>query len=615
LSTLQLSIRNATTKQLAPCWILLEDSGKHVIGNFRTKNLPGFPCSGSESIELDPGEYRLRAHCGFSFEWIDVTIQLRADEKKQLDLTLKPHVDLQQRGWFCGDVHNHPKNVTPAELAAFLLARGVDYLSICQGWLVPSSSYRAHDGESLATFLSSANTERVHIRIGAEYPKTRYGHVCWFSLSPLADPHGMYDDFHDEAYYNAVPVCTEPLVHPSRQIPFKTESNFSKIVRMKQRGGISMAPHPTSWWKEGPNPKIIATNLAADYILGLFAGKLYDTLVVMGYDAEHVFYQNFWFHLLNRGHKIAGVAETDGDLTGAHSVGHLRCYSQTGSTQFNLDRYLNAVKSGRTFVTSGPLVFVSADDGILPGGTLAPGKEHTLSVEAYADADPAEYLSWLVLYRNGEVSELVDVEASRPRQLRHVFKLPAEQERAWYVVKVYGSTRPERREFVDILKYAESCRTQIHGEYKEIKQVAFTNPFYVERADYVEPGEIRPVVNGRVCCHTSGKPLKATVRVLHAGIPVMESSTDSEGRFELQLPLTDEVEIEARGYALTTLNVPVHYAPIADLLDEVIAGRWALDGGACWQPGQAPFEIFQYDRLKKLLSGGFNWEIPLTQLP
>src|SRR4029078_6546398 len=186
-----------------------------------------------------------------------------------------------------------------------------------------------------------------------------------------------------------------------------------------------------------------------------------------------------------------------------------RCYSHTGSNTFDLDEYLAAVKSGRTFMTSGPLLFVRGDDTVLPGGSLQAGRPHTFSIEAFADANPSEHLTWLVLYRNGKVAELIDVEREKPRELRHTFHLPAETERAWYVVKVYGSTRPQCREFADVMTYAERCRHEKHDEYKQIRQVAFTNPFYVEPPGYREPGELRPSICGRVICSQSGKPVQS----------------------------------------------------------------------------------------------------------
>lgn len=609
MSTIQIAVREKDT--LAPCWIEISDSAGHSIRDHGTKNIPGFPSSGRVSIEIPPGEYRLRAHRGPGYRWIDARFVLADGQTQSLEFQLEPIVDMHKRGWFCGDIHNHPRGVTPAELVRFLEAREVDYLSICQGWLVNGCSYRGHDGEALAAYLSSANTTLSRVKFGAEYPKTRYGHVCWFSIPPLSDPHGIYDDFHDSVYFNAEPCCNEPLAHPSRGVPFKNETNFSKMVRMKKRGGVSMAPHPTSWWLDKPTQKIITTNISADFVLSLFAGKLYDTLTVMGYDAEHIFYQNFWFELLNRGHKIVGVAETDGDLTSAHSIGHLRCYSHTGSDEFDLNEYLTAVKSGRTFMTSGPLLFVRGDETVFPGGSLQTGRSHTLSVEAFADANPSEYLTWLVLYRNGKVAELIDVEREKSRELRHTFHLPAETERAWYVVKIYGSTRPQRREFADVMAYAERCRHEKHDEYKQIRQVAFSNPFYVEPPEYREPEEIRPALCGRVVCSQSGKPVQSIVHVLREGFPVAEAHTDAQGRFELTMALSDELEIESRSHKCATRNIPVHFAPIADLLDEIIAGRWALDGNVSWQPGQVPFEAFQYDRLRDILSKPFQWEIAL----
>lgn len=594
-----------------PCWVTLAD------GNGRAVNdtggpYPGFPCSGTVDLELKPGSYQLIIRCGPLYRWHRREITLE-HEDLAVSVQLAEHVDLRARGWFCFDMHNHlAAPATPETIAAYLDAHAIDGVGVCQPWTCDDRSYLANDGERLARYLASGSTDSAHLYFGAEFPKTRYGHAAWFRMPILDDPRGPYADYHDTTYFDNVKDLEEPTEHPSRILAFDREWNVNKILRWKKRGGVNAALHPTSWWTDRENQKVVTTNIAVDYIYGLFAGGLYDTLVVMGYDEEHVFYQNLWFQLLNRGYRIAAVAESDGALRGKHPLGKLRQYSCIGQDRFDRDLLCDALKAGHSFMTSGPLLFVTGEDGAMPGDVMPTRKPHELHVEAYADADPDEYLTWLVLYRNGEVAEIIDVEARKPRRLEHTFRLTADVERAWYVVKVYGSTRPARREFVDIMKYAALCEHEHHQEYKEdIRQVAFTNPIYVEPEGYEQPAEIRPHVRGVVSDSETGAGLFATIHVMVAGEQIERIETDGRGAYSLALPLTAELRVESSGHAARTVNPVVHYQPMADLLDEVLAGQWALNPKTCWVPGQMPFKAFQFDRLRQLLLDGLVWNIDL----
>ncbi len=611
--TITISIIDKGTGHIVPCWMHISDANEHCVKDFSTYEMPGFPSTGREEIQLEAGSYTLQAHQASRYHWLNTNFVVNDDHEQQhFTFELELYVDLRALGWFCCDVHNHINNPQRIhEITRFMEARALDSTLLCQGWHCEEHSYRAHDGEALEEYFREHSTEHAQLYFGAEYPKTRFGHICWWYLPPLDDPRAVYDDMHDSKYFEAERHCREDLEHPRSIAPYTQEWPVNKILRWKNRGGVNAAPHPCSWWLDDKDQRIITTNITVDFIFGLFAGKLYDSLAVMGYDPEQIFYQNLWFNILNRGYKVAATAETDGNLRSHHHIGHLRQYTQIHKQSFDRDALLTGIKAGNTFCTSGPLLFVTADEGKLPGSSLDQNSDHELHVDAYADPKPDEYISWIVLYKNGQIAELLDVSDKKHKHIQHTFHIAASTERNWYVVKVYGKDTPEKKEFADIMHYCSLCKDEVHTEYQTLKQVAFTNPFYHEVPNYQEPSTLRPHIKTRIIDTLSQKGVPATIRILHLGRCIDTIETDRDGNCEFDMDLTNELEIDAHGFVMKTVNLAVHNDELADIFDEIMAGRWALDNGACYQPGQIPFEAWQFERMHALLTNTLNWDIEL----
>ena len=103
----------------------------------------------------------------------------------------------------------------------------------------------------------------------------------------------------------------------------------------------------------------------------------------------------YWYALLNCGFEIAPTA---GTASGVHPVplGHSRVYVHTGD-QFDLESWWQGLKQGRSFVTTGPMLFATLA-GRWPGErfeTKAGGDEHELEIETISE-QPVSALEVLV---------------------------------------------------------------------------------------------------------------------------------------------------------------------------------------------------------------------------
>lgn len=518
--------------------------------------------------------------------------------------------DLRKLGWYCGECHDHVNHpVTLETLTHFLEINGIDFLSLCQGWLTSRESSLAHDGAALRLFIESGSSESLQLRMGAEFPKTRFGHTCWWRFPGMNDPYGQYDSMHDKAYFDVAGISEEVSQHTTKSIPFALEPPFRKIQRWKRLNGISMAPHPTSWWLTNPNASTICTNIAVDFCYDLLGERLYDTLAVMGYDAEHVFYQNLWFHLLNEGYRISAVAETDGDIGGKHKIGDFRTYAFPPGDTFDEDLFLNAIRSGRSFLTSGPILIAKLD-GVIPPGSIIEnnGKNHVLNVEAWTTS-LNDWISWIVLYRNGKVETIIDIEANRENRVSTCFQLQPELERAWYVVKVYGKNRPDKKEQVDILNYAKLCEEEICVEYQSLDSVAFTNPFYFEPPRYKEPRIHRPSLTGRLLDDKTSDPIPGLrVNLMECDEELCTTTSTGDGCFNFgSVPLTAWLRINCGNGTVVEKSIHPDYPPLKKYFEFIYSGHWAFENKNL-QPGQVPWNVFNFDKLRQIVEK-LNWEI------
>jgi hypothetical protein len=166
--------------------------------------------------------------------------------------------------------------------------------------------------------------------------------------------------------------------------------------RQRARGGLTVAvhfPYPTA-------------ELAADMVLGrIDAVELYP-------HGEHFNTLRFydWYRYLNCGYRVPGVGGTD--KMGAYMpVGANRTYAYLGQEEFNFENWAKAVRSGNTFMTTGPLILLRADGH-------APGEEITIGAGGATVEVQAEVRSALPFHRvefvwNGKVMASHEDKAGR----------------------------------------------------------------------------------------------------------------------------------------------------------------------------------------------------------
>ena len=604
---------DAATDRPLPARVVVRDEAGKVVAT-RYEHLPGVFTADDGTFELDlaPGAHTLEV-----FHGIDHLSERRSFEVPgrggvEARVRLEPWVRLRELGWVNGDAHAHlytdAKRDDPmlATVRRICRAQGVDFLAVCQGW----AGYGDDDWkEGYAAF----SDERFLLHYGAEMPKYRTGHTFWLGLESTR---GYFADAMDETYENEYYQVARNPEWSFDTLGFPSIPDVELVPRLKEaEDAVALVPHPTSWWWQ-PRDGVekYTTNVAGHLAFSLLSGGLWDGLVVMGYDRDHYFYQDLWFHVLNEGYRLAPVAELDGGFDAATRFyyGAMRTYVRAGRDR-GMPGIVEAVRAGHTFVTSGPIVLASVDDRYQVGDVVpADGAPHLLRIQAFASGDRDDHLTYVILFRNGRIHRLWDVRESRPRSLEEAVSL-RETASAWYAIKAYGRNSDRPPEALDVMAVCDAvARGRPGPALPKESDVCLTSPFYFRPEGVADPPPLRSHVRLTVLDPESGAPIgKGTVAVQLLGRTIATHEL-GEDALELTMPVNALLVLEAPGHPTLRRSLSLDYRPYRDLLERLATGRWldAHGGRERWQPGQVPWEAFFLDEARAALAD-VEWTIRL----
>jgi hypothetical protein len=608
--TIEISETGSTGHSAA--WLQIQTEGNNNFGGwYETAGPRGFPAFSPVKIKVPVGMITITAwnsNCDQVIENVKIVNQ----NPVTCRLTLVPRFDIHKSGYFSFDSHNHldgdeEKNKPPF-IYPYCAALGIDHLDVCQLWNFRLGMEISYD--SIVRYLEKNSTPELNLRFGAESPKLRYGHTWCVNHPGLADPLGNYLKWHDADYFESlVPKDGKRIdsinlrgnLHPKWNPPFVDR------LRNKARGGFSVAAHPARWWHNGPDEIFPATNTSADLAFDLLAAQSYSGIVVMGDNKDNIFYQNLWFKMLNLGYRLTPVAESDGNVANG-SLGNLALtYAWTGEKEFNNKALTENLFAGHTMM-SGKAVMLLTADGKYPPGSVFPadGKRHTIEVEVYSEPVSDEYISYLVLYRNGRVAEKLDFRKQKKRMIKYEFQV-SEKETAWYVVKSYGKVFPENDQQFDVMGYTEQCLKNPNYDYASNTGVSFTAPIYFNSPGWKPPQSIISYIHGKIL-DQEGQPLKKTlVEIWNIDKKISELTTDDHGDFEIKAPATIDVRFILPDGRKEQQWLFYEYPPLLSLIENTYTISWVKKYPGL-QGGQMPWEAFHYNEILEVLKE-IHWTI------
>ncbi len=333
---------------------LLDDSFAYVDGTFQ--------------VELPVGDVYLEMTKGFEYAPVRRKLQIQPGQR-ELKLEINRIANLQSEGWVTADTHVHFLSPTTALLEAS--AEGLNLVNLLAAqWGDMFSNVGDITNEPLLS-----RDKNTMVWVGSENRQHILGHIGLLGQRSPVFP--MSAGGVDESYFG------DPLWN----------SMAEWADQCREGGGLVVSPH-------FPYPK---GEVAADVALGkLDAVEIWPQLSAFGAQAGHFNSLRYldWYHYLNCGYRLPVVGGTD-KMGADIAVGANRAYAYIGKEEFTFANWARAVRSGNTFVTSGPLLHFQAD-GHTPGQEITfPDGSGTIEVQASAKSFVPFHRLEIVM--NGEV--------------------------------------------------------------------------------------------------------------------------------------------------------------------------------------------------------------------
>ena len=247
---------------------------------------------------------------------------------------------------------------------------------------------------------------------------TIYGHMQFFGIHKLVQP--QYTGFDETPNSHDFPA------------------NDAMAAEAVRQGGVVTYGHPVFAGQPFPFDQDLAKGSGAarelpiDAVLGLV-----HAVDVMSYNSDKDGSAELWYKLLNCGLKLPASVGTDALLDrSTEPLGGDRVYVKTVGP-LAMNSWLDGLKSGRSFVTNGPILTLSVNDKS-SGETCELAAAGTVRVAATVESDvPFDKIELIV---NGKVAVHDEIGASDPAapRVRHLNVELSIPQSSWIALRVRG---------------------------------------------------------------------------------------------------------------------------------------------------------------------------------
>lgn len=400
---------------------------------------PLFHNAGEFQITLPEGRSSLTFVKGFEFYPEELEVEIVEGEVTELQVSLQRLTDMAAKGWYSASTHVHANYAgnlhnTLENLIMMSMAEDQD-LVLEQVANKDNRILDYHYFEPGGEAHSASIPEQVVV-VGQEFRPPFYGHIFMFGMKEhLISP--FVTGYEGTAIESLYP------------------SNTDMMLKAKRQGAVTGYVHPY--------------NGDADPLLGNLGGgkgfivdaALQTTDALEWSDANRAGFFPL-YAVWNNGLRVTATGGEDSisSLHRSKLVGSLRTYVYTGNRGLDMHAWFDAMKRGRAFVSSGPLLEFSVGTA-LPGDTVSlPEGGGTITISGRLRS--VVEMSSLLLICNGEEVERFNLGRDRTRA-DVSYELGVERS-GWCHLRTEGET---------------SDRFPMDVNYTQ----AFTNPIWLQVGD------------------------------------------------------------------------------------------------------------------------------------
>ncbi len=384
-------------------WEVNDDWFEDYGGDLKLGAQPFAYVPGSFQIELPVGECYVELNKGFEYRPLRKKLEIKPGQR-ELRLTVERGADWRKEGWVTADTHVHFLSPQTAVLEG--KAEGLNLINLLASqWGRLYTSVADITGEA-----SGCSDAETIVWVGTENRHHLLGHISM--LGTHGDP--------------VFPMCSGGPGEAYIGDPeWRALTEWARECRAKD--GVVIRPHFPSPICEEP----------AYFMLGEVDGAELRVFPDPAVGPLEQFQFQEWYRYLNCGCRVAAVGGTD-KMSAGMPVGGVRTYAQLGKNEeFSFENWGKAVRAGRTFTTSGPLIDLTVDGK--PVGSEIRMKAGGGEVEIAAAAQSQWPIHALEVVVNGQV-----VADSRRRQGAHSLSLRQKvrlERSAWIAARCGSSLR------------------------------------------------------------------------------------------------------------------------------------------------------------------------------
>ena len=339
-----------------------------------------FHTPGEVEVDVPLGRTTVEAVRGWEYRPKSLTLDVAAGATATATITLERLADLPARGWYSGDTHVHDLH------QGFGLSHEAFFLQLAAEDLHVTNALIHMDGTRLMGRWSDLTgaphplSTATHIlQYGQEF-RGGLGHIGMIGVREFTLP--FIGGQGGTAY--AQPSLDNPYLEAARA-----------------QGGLGGFMHP--YMSSARTPAGAASTLIAmDVALGL--GDFYDIGALWSDELESA---SFYYRLLNAGFRPPATGGTDNfsDVWRDPPPGSDRTFARVDGP-LTMQSWLDAVRSGRTFMSTGPLLFLDVE-GRQPGDEIAVAADAPAAIRVKVEAMSMTPMDSLQVIVNGEIVRTV----------------------------------------------------------------------------------------------------------------------------------------------------------------------------------------------------------------
>ncbi len=325
-------------EQINPNWF--EDYGADVlVGGRQYAYVPG-----QFTTDMPVGDIYAEIYKGFEYEPVRVKATIRPGQK-ELKLRIRRWQDLRSKGWITSDTHVHFISPHTAWLEG--QAEGVNVVD-----LLASQWGRLFTNVGDITGGPNVVGKDTIVFVGTENRNHMLGHMSMLGTKNLP----------------VYPMCDGGISESWIGDPeFRMMAEWA--LENRRKGGLVIRPH-FPYCGNTEDPVAILNGLVDALELWHMHGDQYPV--------------QEWYRYLNCGYRVACCNGTD-KMSAASAIGWRRTYAKIDPDRpFNYGAYVRAVRAGRTFATTGPLLEFEVDGRQLGDAIEMSGNGGTLEFRAQA---------------------------------------------------------------------------------------------------------------------------------------------------------------------------------------------------------------------------------------